>query len=119
MFEKLQTGEKIHDAPRQPRTCSHPIYARTLTVRLARVAMRHVHSSTKNLIHCNACKKRKERKKICAQKAECRYSMTLLGYAVRTSLQTFCHLPQSLKRHFLTTQWTILNTLQVTTCVEN
>ena len=31
MFEKLQTGEKIHDAPRQPRTCSHPIYARTLT----------------------------------------------------------------------------------------
>jgi len=32
MFEKLQAGEKkIHDAPRQPRTCSHPIYARTLT----------------------------------------------------------------------------------------
>jgi len=31
MLEKLQTGEKIHDAPRQPRTCSHPIYARTLT----------------------------------------------------------------------------------------
>ena len=31
MFEKLQTGEKIHDAPRQPRTCSHPIYTRTLT----------------------------------------------------------------------------------------
>ena len=28
MFEKLQTGEKIHDAPRQPRTCSHPIYAK-------------------------------------------------------------------------------------------
>ena len=27
MFKKLQTGEKIHDAPRQPRTCSHPIYA--------------------------------------------------------------------------------------------
>jgi len=27
MFEKLQTGEKIHDAPGQPRTCSHPIYA--------------------------------------------------------------------------------------------
>jgi len=26
MFEKLQAGEKIHDAPRQPRTCSHPIY---------------------------------------------------------------------------------------------
>jgi len=25
MFEKLQTGEKIHDAPRQPQTCSHPI----------------------------------------------------------------------------------------------
>ena len=24
MFEKLQAGEKIHDAPRQPRTCSHP-----------------------------------------------------------------------------------------------
>jgi len=31
MFEKLQTGEKIHDAPRQPQTCSHLIYARTLT----------------------------------------------------------------------------------------
>ena len=31
MFEKLQTGEKIHDAPGQPQTCSHPIYARTLT----------------------------------------------------------------------------------------
>ena len=31
MFEKLQIGEKIHDAPRQPRTCSHPIYAQTLT----------------------------------------------------------------------------------------
>jgi len=31
MFEKLQTGKKIHDAPRQPRTCSHPIYTRTLT----------------------------------------------------------------------------------------
>jgi len=31
MFEKLQIGEKIHDAPGQPRTCSHPIYARTLT----------------------------------------------------------------------------------------
>jgi len=31
MFEKLQTGEKIHDAPRQPQTCSHPIYARMLT----------------------------------------------------------------------------------------
>ena len=31
MFEKLQTGEKIHDAPRQPRTCSHSIYARMLT----------------------------------------------------------------------------------------
>ena len=30
MFEELQTGEKIPDAPRQPRTCSHPIYARTL-----------------------------------------------------------------------------------------
>jgi len=26
MFEKLQTGEKIHDAPGQPQTCSHPIY---------------------------------------------------------------------------------------------
>ena len=23
MFEKLQTGEKIHDAPQQPRTCSY------------------------------------------------------------------------------------------------
>ena len=23
MFEKLQTGEKFHDAPRQPPTCSH------------------------------------------------------------------------------------------------
>jgi len=31
MFEKLQTGEKIQDAQRQPRTCSHPIYAQTLT----------------------------------------------------------------------------------------
>jgi len=31
MFEKLQTGEKIHDALRQPRTCSHPIYTQTLT----------------------------------------------------------------------------------------
>ena len=31
MFEKLQTGEKIHDAPGQPRTCSHLIYAQTLT----------------------------------------------------------------------------------------
>jgi len=31
MFEKLQAGVKIHDAPRQPRTCSHPIYAQTLT----------------------------------------------------------------------------------------
>ena len=31
MFEKLQIREKIHDAPRQPGTCSHPIYARTLT----------------------------------------------------------------------------------------
>ena len=31
MFEKLQIGEKIHDAPRQPQTCSHPIYTRTLT----------------------------------------------------------------------------------------
>ena len=31
MFEKLQTGEKMHDAPGQPRACSHPIYARTLT----------------------------------------------------------------------------------------
>ena len=31
MFEKLQTEEKIYDAPGQPRTCSHPIYARTLT----------------------------------------------------------------------------------------
>jgi len=25
MFEKLQTGEKIHDAPGQPQTCSHPM----------------------------------------------------------------------------------------------
>jgi len=31
MFEMLQTGEKFHDAPRQPQTCSHPIYAGTLT----------------------------------------------------------------------------------------
>ena len=31
MFEKLQTGERIHDAPRQPLTCSHLIYARMLT----------------------------------------------------------------------------------------
>jgi len=32
MFEKLQAGEKIHDAPRQLRTFSHPIYAQMLTV---------------------------------------------------------------------------------------
>ena len=30
MFEKLQPGEKIHDAPRQLRTCSNP-QVRTLT----------------------------------------------------------------------------------------
>ena len=24
MFERLQAGEKIHDAPRQRQTCSHP-----------------------------------------------------------------------------------------------
>ena len=31
MFDKLQTRQKIHDAPKQPRTYSHPIYVRTLT----------------------------------------------------------------------------------------
>ena len=28
---KVADRKKIHDAPRQPRTCSHPIYARTIT----------------------------------------------------------------------------------------
>jgi len=31
MLEKLQAGEKIHDALRQPWTCSHLIYAKPLT----------------------------------------------------------------------------------------
>ena len=30
MFEKLQTGEKIHDAQRQPRTCSHLNFVKIL-----------------------------------------------------------------------------------------
>ena len=31
MFEKKVEEEKIHDLNLQPRTCSHPINARTLT----------------------------------------------------------------------------------------
>ena len=30
-LKSCRQEKKIHDAPRQPRTCSHPIYAQTLT----------------------------------------------------------------------------------------
>ena len=61
MFEKLQTGEKIHDAPVQPRTCSHPIYARMLTgvcqaIRIFSPCFFHVFISYMDLIHTDVKK---------------------------------------------------------------